>query len=346
MNSDGPVEVEGVGGSGFLSGVSSLETGDGDYCALVAGGVDCWGYGGDYELGNNSTADSDVPVEVEGVGGSGLLRGVSSLATDDAGYCALVSGDLDCWGDGVYATPVDEGLSGVTSVVSDEGSAGSPGSGSYCAMLSSGAVDCAGSNAYGELGDGNMTTSATPVAVEGVGGVGSLSGVASVFSDGAFSYCALLSSGGVDCWGNDSTGELGDNNPGTTSDVPVVVQAVGGGGSLSGVASLTNYGYESYCAVLTSTAVDCWGEGFNGELGDGSTSQSAVPVVVQAVGGGGSLTDVASVVSTGIYVDESYCALLTSGRQIDCWGDSTHGELGNGSMTQSNVPVAVTGIGP
>ena len=74
-------------------------------------------------------------------------------------------------------------------------------------------------------------------------------------------------------------------------------------------------GFDTYCALLTSSGVDCWGYGYDGELGNGTFSESATPVAVEGVGGAGTLTGVTSLVGDG----SGYCALLTSG-EVDCWG--------------------------
>jgi len=95
---------------------------------------------------------------------------------------------------------------------------------SYCASLRLGGVDCWGSNALGDLGDGTTTDSDVPVAVLGRGGTGTLSGVKGIVGDGNLSYCGVLSSGRVDCWGYDAFGDLGDGTT-TDSDVPVSVVA-------------------------------------------------------------------------------------------------------------------------
>ena len=128
--------------------------------------MDCWGRGTEDALGNGTGSNSATPVQVEGVGGSGTLSGVASIATDQAGFCAL---------------------------------------------LHSGGVDCWGSSASGDLGNGTLSDSATPVQVVGVGGSGTLAGVASLVS-GWTGYCAILGSGGVDCWGRDDDGELGNGD--------------------------------------------------------------------------------------------------------------------------------------
>jgi hypothetical protein len=247
--------VAGVGGSGILSGVGSL-TSDGSgigYCALlVSSQVDCWGDNGAGELGSGSTAHASfVPTQVAGVGGTGVLTGVASLAAGVSGsnYCALLtSGQVDCWGNDV------------------EGSLGN-----------------------GTIGDGSVLFfSAVPTQVLGPGGIGVLSGVASITSDGiAAGFCAVLDTGQVDCWGDDRGGALGDGttmpNPPYGSAVPTQVVGVGGTGLLGGVASLTNDGGtvgDSLCALATTGQVNCWGYNYQGELGNGSTIQSDAPIQV------------------------------------------------------------------
>ncbi len=370
-----PVAVKGVGGTGTLGGVASLTSDGGGYCALsVSGKVDCWGYGTLGELGNGTFYDfgnqgSAVPVAVKGVGGTGTLGNVASLTSDlpVGGYCALlISGSVDCWGyggngelgNGTFYTNRDE-ASAVPVVVKGVGGTGtlgnvaslSSGNNGYCAVLTSGNVDCWGEGQSGELGNGmdysvSPHGSAVPVSVQGVGGIGTLGGVASIIGEslntsGTGGYCARLTSGKVDCWGYGFFGQLGNGtfysagNRG--SPVPVAVKAVGGTGTLGGVASLDTEG-DGFCARLTSGKVDCWGYGVDGELGNGtyysdSPHGSAVPVAVEGLGGSGTLGGVASV--------SGDCALLTSSK-VDCWGYGAGGELGNGTFHRSAVPVAVT----
>jgi hypothetical protein len=315
-----PVEVQGVSGTGTLSGVTGLTgsygTYGGTYCALlISGGVDCWGYGGFGQLGDgefytSSPYGSAVPVQVEGVGGTGTLTGVASLDTAGNGGTScvvLTAGGVDCWGGAGAgdlgngqqnensAVPVQvEGvggtgtLSGVTGLTGTFGSYGP----TYCALLTSGGVDCWAYGGFGQLGDGQFDSSSVPVHVEGVGGTGTLSGVAGLTgSYGTYggTYCALLTSGGVDCWGWGNDGQLGDGqfyvNGDDGSAVPVQVEGLGGTGTLSGADRVTA-GFEGYCALLASPGVDCWGEGDDGQLGDGqfymtSPYGSAFPVAVQ-----------------------------------------------------------------
>ena len=117
------------------------------------------------------------------------------------------------------------------------------------------------------LGNGTTTAdSDVPTAVVGLGGVGTLTGVTSLV-DKEYGFCALLGTGGVDCWGYDEYGELG-NGTTNSSDVPTAVLGLGGVGTLSGVQSLTaaSYGNE-VCALLTDSDVACWGLNDFGEVG-------------------------------------------------------------------------------
>src|SRR5712691_499738 len=95
--------------------------------------------------------------------------------------------------------------------------------------------------------------------------------------------------------------------------------------TLGGVKALVGQG-QSYCALLTSGRVDCWGFNSFGQLGDGKTKSSSRPVAVTGVGGKGVLTGVASVVSDAFGYGDEYCAVLRTGG-VDCWGQNFNGQL-------------------
>ena len=142
-----------------------------------------------------------------------------------------------------------------------------------CALLSTGAVKCWGANDYGQLGDGsiaNATARTTPVAVSG------LSSGVSAISTGYYHSCALLSTGAVKCWGNNTYGQLGDNSQ-TQRLTPVDVS-----GLSSGVTAISA-GYWHTCALLSTGAVKCWGQNTYGQLGDNSQTQRLTPVAVSGI---------------------------------------------------------------
>ena len=106
--------------------------------------------------------------------------------------------------------------------------------------------------------------------------------------------CGLLATGVVQCWGFNSSGQLGNNS---TADSPAPV-AVSGLTTATGVSAGSNHS----CAVLASGGVRCWGDNGSGQLGDETGGASALvpgPVVpgqctmdIDGDGVVGTLTDV------------------------------------------------------
>jgi alpha-tubulin suppressor-like RCC1 family protein len=126
-------------------------------------------------------------------------------------------------------------------------------------------------------------------------------------------------------------GQLGSGYT-TNSSAPVPVSGITGAVAVAAGGAHT-------CALGGSGTIECWGTnsagpaGAPGQLGDGSTTDSPVPVTVTGITSGVAL-------ATGPF---HTCAVLGD-RTVECWGDNTVGELGNGGSTQSSVPVAVSAI--
>ena len=145
-------------------------------------------------------------------------------------------------------------------------------------------------------------------------------------SAGSIHNCGVTTAGAAYCWGWNGFGQLG-NGTNTKSNVPV---AVTGGLTFQSVSA----GSIHSCGVTTAGAAYCWGNnGHGGQLGNGTNTKSNVPVAVT-----GGLT-FQSVSAGSIHS----CGVTTAGAAY-CWGNNGHGgQLGNGTNTKSNVPVAVTG---
>ena len=91
-------------------------------------------------------------------------------------------------------------------------------------------------------------------------------------------------------------------------------------------------GYDFSCGVAVDSKVYCWGANTNGQLGDGTNSSSATPVLV----GGGQTFKTISVANT-------YACGITFGDTVKCWGDNSAGQLGDGTSTNRNNPVEIDG---
>jgi hypothetical protein len=135
-----------------------------------------------------------------------------------------------------------------------------------CALTTGGGVWCWGAGPQ----VGNGAGRSTPVAVSGLS-----SGVAAISAGDEYT-CALTTAGGVKCWGYNAYGQLG-NGTATNSTTPVAVS-----GLSSGVAAISAHANGIHtCAVTTGGVVKCWGDGVNGELGNGTSRTSLTPVTVR-----------------------------------------------------------------
>ena len=161
-------------------------------------------------------------------------------------------------------------------------------------------------------------------------------------SGGLFHTCAALASGQAACWGDGGNGRLGNNSTAPQSN-PVTVLNPAGDGPLTGVAQVTAASAHS-CARLTSGQVRCWGGNASGQLGIGTVTPSALPVVVRNPANDGPLTGVTQLTSGPGY----NCARLAT-TEVVCWGNNAFGQLGNGTVTSPQpLPTAVlapTGAG-
>ena len=310
-------------------------------CAIALNGrAYCWGSGNSGKLGNGSTASSRVPVAVNT---SGVLAGktIKQISAGENHTCAIASDNRAyCWGsnkngqlgNGSTAdsnVPVAVNMSGALAgktikQMSVEFS-------TSCVVASDNRAYCWGSNKNGQLGNGSTADSRVPVAVNTSGVL--VGKTIKEVTTGGFHTCALDTSSKMYCWGLNSSGRLGGGLTSILSNVPVAVNM---SGALAGkTIKQMSVEFSTSCVVASDNRAYCWGSNKNGQLGNGSTADSNVPVAVNMSGA------LAGKTIKQILAGGDHGCVVASDDKMYCWGLNNNGELGNNSSVNSSVPVAV-----
>jgi alpha-tubulin suppressor-like RCC1 family protein len=233
------------------------------------------------------------------------------MPSDAAVHCwgAETLGKLGTGGSGIAAQPVrvnGPGFSTVSAAIDHS-----------CGVTSGGQVYCWGYRASSALGAPAGGWSASPAAV---GGSTAFRAIATARTHS----CALSTGDDAYCWGTDFVGALGTGTPIGTFGTPT---AVAGGHRFRSLDTRQAH----TCGIETATdRVMCWGRGLNGELGDGSTTDSPTP---RFIAGGDAFTYVA----VGL---EHTCGVRSDGVGL-CWGSGTAHQLGNGVLADAATPTPV-----
>ena len=136
-----------------------------------------------------------------------------------------------------------------------------------CAVFESGNSKCWGrSSGLGQAASGNIGDNETPFALANL----NFGGLVDSLSFGELSFCALLRTGSVKCWGANTFGKLGLGNSQTVTSVPYVANATAV--SLGQNAVHLALGHSHSCVLLVNGNLKCWGYNGFGHLGLGHTN--------------------------------------------------------------------------
>jgi alpha-tubulin suppressor-like RCC1 family protein len=196
------------------------------------------------------------------------------------------------------------------------------------ALTSSGQVYVWGGNGPDLLGDGSVTSSTVPVlnsyATALTGGTSAGVSVTAGSSTGG-----MLVNGHAYSWGNNAQGECGCNSSASKIATPTAV--VQGTTLFTVIDQGGNENHNGHTLALdTSGSVWAWGDGAEGQLGNGGTANSRVPVQVPGLG---PMVDVRAGGMHSIALDAS--------GNVWAWGDNEVGEVGNGSLVNQLTPLEV-----
>ena len=316
--------------SGITGDVVQIATSNSDSYALTSDGeVWAWGVASYGELGEGQTAPySTRAVRVEFPAGVKIVALANPMPFDGAlaidshghawGWGLNASGDL-CLPGLFESRPARLPLSDVTLAT---------GARTHSLLYSGGKVYACGSGDAGELGNGSAASSPTPTPVTGLPPTERVIALTSSWEGSG----ALLATGAYYDWGYNAAGQLGDGST-ASSAVPVQVKlpapvrqvSQGGSGAANG----------QTIAILAGGSVWTWGSNSRGQLGNGSTADSRVPVRVSVPAGVTFVT-----VNSGGYA----CYAIDSSGRLWAWGGNQNGQLGTGSGTRIETSPVDVGL--
>ncbi len=299
------------------------------------GSIHATGYNASGQLGNGTTTNSNVWINIST---SGSLNGVvptEIYAGDSHSLVLGVNGSLLVWGYNGYgqfgtgsytasAVPINTGntysLNGkqVSQIVA----------GQYWSMVScsDGTLHATGNNGYGQFGNGGTTSSNQWVQVSS----NSLSGKTPLqLATGFYFSVVLATDGTIHATGYNASGQLGN---GTTTDSSSWIN-VSGYGSLSGKSvSAISTGYSHVIALATDGTIHATGYNASGQLGNGTTTNSNVWINIST--SGSLINTPVKAISTG----PGY-TLALSANSLHGFGSNSNGQLGTGDTVSTNVPI-------
>jgi alpha-tubulin suppressor-like RCC1 family protein len=281
---------------------TTIESGYGHSCVVDPNqDAYCWGDGNNGQVG---FAAGSYGYQYEPMPVVGGLK-FTSLGAGTTSTCGTTTGGMYCWGriSNQAATPTQvsswNGYGAVT--VGDQHACALYVVGSYRA------VDCWGRNHLGELGYDPALLPVAPFTVSS--GFGTA--VNRAVTEFQFT-CVDQVSGIVQCAGENTWGQLGNGVSGTYNSTGTP-QTVGGGMQLRSVTTSMNHA----CALDITNRAYCWGNGYNGQVGNGGSGVFTAP---QAVTGGRTYRAIAA--------GQLHTCAIGSDNHIYCWGGNAYGQLG------------------
>ena len=327
--------------------------GNGYSLALSADGtVYTWGRNEYGQLGNGVTAtNSPVPVAVKTAGTPMEGKTIVQISAKVWYALALASdGTVYSWGFNSWGQ-LGNGTSGTANNASAPvavKTAGTPMEGKTIVQVAAGATHSLalatdgtiyawGKNEYGQLGNDSTTNSPVPVAVKTAGTP--MEGKTIIQIHAGYEHSlALASDGTVYAWGRNNSGQLGKNDA-TDTHIPAAVQTLGTPMAGKVIVQLAA-GNSQSMALASDGTVYTWGWNQYGQLGNGTTTNSRIPVAVVTTG-----TPLAGKTISQIAAGNAHALAMTDDGAIYSWGWNQYGQLGNNSTINSSLPVIVKTTG-
>jgi alpha-tubulin suppressor-like RCC1 family protein len=254
---------------------------------------------------------------------------VTQIRLGNQDSCAIVNGELECWGTNAFGqlgdgttmprsspvrlNPAQTNVAGIA-MISD----------STCSVSTAGSISCWGDNSADQLGDGSTLSNRTTAGL--VAGSLGAGGAYQVFTGMTTpTVCASSLGNALYCWGSDAEAQLDDGITGANQPTPLLIAGIPAG------VTDASAGANNACAIAGGLLF-CWGSApYMGQPnGPGTSTAIQVPLPYAPYR-----------VSVG---QESTCVILVTGA-LYCWGKNTMGDVGDGSGTFQMSPQRIFGSG-
>ena len=193
-----------------------------------------------------------------------------------------------------------------------------------------------GSNSYGQLGNGSETTTYTsvPICISDIEN-SALKGKNIVDIYGSSTMIARDSDGKLYTWGENDYGQLGDGKT-VNSSMPICISDIENS-ALKGKNIVDIYGSSTMIARDSDGKLYSWGDNKYGELGNGTTANSSMPICI---------SNIEDSPLNGKNIVDVYGSSIAkdSDGKLYSWGYNSGGQLGNGTTAKSSMPICISDI--
>ena len=330
--------------TGSIGDLSQITAGSYHTCARTSDGVRCWGDNSQGEIGSGAFASFASPYFAAS---SDQFDSTTQLAAGSQHTCGLSLGAqgqrwLRCWGDNTYgqfgnetrgfvARPEKVALYSADGTIVQAAKVAA-GDTHTCAITSSNEVQCWGDNRFGQIGDyssGGIRPTPKSIAT------GSL--IATIVTPGLNHTCATTISGHAQCWGSNTSGQIGDGTYANQLS-PKAIDLANPASDIV-INDQLSAGDSFTCAVANGGKVQCWGNNAGGQLGDGTNMSTNKAEAIALAGNG--------VQATKVLAGNYHACALTDGGVIQCWGGNQFGQLGRDTSLETApykpLPVTLSG---
>lgn len=344
-----PTPVKDTTGQAQLTGIVAVSAGTQTALALTEDGeVYSWGNNSFGRLGRSTLSEDPLPGKVVSPTGTGTLQRIVSVSFGDSNAVALSDdGTVYSWGNySGQSGPLTKLVPGQVNAVGGGGAltnavAVSAGWNWSAALLADGRIVTWGFSTDANLGrPGVIGPIGEPGFVVDQSTNQPLTGVVAISAGYAFGL-ALSTGGQVYVWGDNLSGQTGQNFLNTDAPSAILVKAPSGVGSLSDITMVAAGGNHAL-ALDSGGRIYSWGNSASGELGDGANAprpdQSPLPATVVSLAGTGQVSGIAAIAA-----GYQHSLAFANDGSLLIWGNGFRGNLGQGIPTQPNshVPLAV-----